>query len=136
MPARCGRWVAWLDSRGDDVALLCHSYGTVVCGRAAKNVDATDIAVFGSPGLTVSSAAGLHSDARLWAGRGSGDWMRYVPKVRVLGVGFGADPIAPGFGARRFAAGGGGHSDYLASGGVALRNLALIALGRTGEVSL
>jgi hypothetical protein len=127
--------VSWLDARGDDVTLLCHSYGTVVCGRAAKNVAATDIAVFGSPGLTVSSAAALHSDARLWAGRGSGDWMRFVPHVRVLGVGFGADPAAPGFGARRFAAGSGGHSDYLAPGGVALRNLALIALGRTGQVS-
>ena len=61
--------------------------------------------------------------------------MRFVPNVRVLGAGFGADPTAPGFGARRFAAGGGNHSDYLAPGGVSLRNLALIALGRTGEVS-
>lgn len=125
----------WLDAHGKGVALLCHSYGTVVCGRAAKNVDVTDIAVFGSPGLTVSSAADLHSDARLWVGRASGDWMRYVPNVRVLGAGFGADPAAPGFGARRFAAGGGTHSDYLAPGGASLRNLALIALGRTGEVS-
>lgn len=127
--------VGWLDARGDDVALLCHSYGTVVCGRAARNVDATDIAVFGSPGLTVSSAAGLHSNARLWAGRASGDWMRYVPNVRILGAGFGADPTASGFGSRRFAAGHGGHGDYLSPGGVSVHNLALIALGRTGQVS-
>lgn len=131
--------VSWLGTRGAGVALLCHSYGTVVCGRAAGKRelagDVTDLAVFGSPGLTVSSASGLHTGARLWAGRASGDWMRYVPKVRVLGAGFGADPAAPGFGARRFATGGGGHSDYLSPGGVSLRNLALIALGRTAEVA-
>ena len=127
--------VSWLGTRGAQVALLCHSYGTVVCGRAAEKRDlagdVTDLAVFGSPGLTVSSASGLHTGARLWAGRASGDWMRFVPDVRVLGVGFGADPAAPGFGARRFATGGGGHSDYLSPGGVSLRNLALIALGHT-----
>ncbi|GAA4503578.1 alpha/beta hydrolase family protein [Actinoallomurus oryzae] len=127
--------VSWLNARGAGVALLCHSYGTVVCGRAAKDLAATDIAVFGSPGMTVSSAAGLHTRARLWAGRASADWMRYTPNVRVLGVGFGADPVAAGFGARRFAAGDGGHSDYLRPGGAALRNLALIALGRVGDVT-
>jgi hypothetical protein len=62
--------------------------------------------------------------------------MRFVPKVRILGAGFGADPAAPGFGARRFATGSGGHSGYLSPGGVSLRNLALIALGRTSEVAL
>jgi hypothetical protein len=132
--------VSWLGTRGAGVALLCHSYGTVVCGRAAKKRelagDVTDVAVFGSPGLTVSSASGLHTRARLWAGRASGDWMRFVPKARILGAGFGADPAAPGFGARRFATGSGGHSDYLSPGGVSLRNLALIALGRTSEVAL
>ncbi len=127
--------VGLLDAHGATVALLCHSYGTVVCGRAAANLDVSDIAVFGSPGLTVASAAGLHTRARLWAGRGAGDWMRYVPKIRILGAGFGADPVAPGFGARRFAAGSGGHSDYLSPGGVSLRNLTLIALGRGAWVS-
>jgi hypothetical protein len=127
--------VSALTAHGARVGLLCHSYGTVVCGRAAGDLDATDIAVFGSPGLTVPSAAALHTSARLWAGRASGDWMRYVPKVRVMGVGFGADPVAPGYGAHHFATGDGGHSDYLRPGGVSLRNLALIALGRAGAVS-
>jgi hypothetical protein len=127
--------VAWLNARGAGVALLCHSYGTVVCGRAANGLDATDIAVFGSPGMAVSSAAGLHTRARLWAGLASGDWIRYAPNVRVLGVGFGADPAGAEFGARRFAAGSGGHGDYLRPGGVALRNLALIALGRAADVT-
>jgi Alpha/beta hydrolase len=124
-----------LAARGVAVSLLCHSYGSVVCGRAARHVNATDIAVFGSPGMAVSSAAALHTRARLWAGRGSGDWTAYVPKVRWLGFGFGEDPVGRRFGARVFAAGPGGHSDYLRPGGVALRNLALIALGRGAEVS-
>ncbi|MDN3354946.1 alpha/beta hydrolase [Actinomadura sp. DC4] len=133
--------VSWLGTGGAGVALLCHSYGTVVCGRAARKGGlsgaVSDIAVFGSPGLTVSSAAGLRTGARLWAGRGAGDWIRYVPGIRVLGVGvgFGADPAAPGFGARPFTAGSGGHGDYLSPGGVSLRNLALIALGRTVQVT-
>jgi hypothetical protein len=124
-----------LAARGVAVALLCHSYGSVVCGRAAPHMNASDIAVFGSPGMATSSAAALHTPARVWAGRGSGDWMAYVPHVRALGFGFGADPTGRRFGAQVFAAGDGGHSDYLRPGGIALRNLALIALGRGAEVS-
>lgn len=127
--------VEWLAARGVQVTLLCHSYGTVVCARAAPHLDATDIAVFGSPGVIAGSVRALHTTARVWAGRADGDWTRYVPKVRLLGLGFGTDPMSAGFGARHFATGDGGHSDYLEPGGVALHNLALIALGRTGEVT-
>jgi hypothetical protein len=52
-----------------------------------------------------------------------------------VSVGFGDDPIDPAFGARLFDAGKGGHSDYLRTGDTALRNLALIALGRGDEVA-
>jgi hypothetical protein len=121
------------------VSLLCHSYGSVVCGQAAHAVKVTDIAVFGSPGMGVGSAADLDTTARVWAGRGANDGIADVPHVRVdlLGVnlGFGDDPVDPAFGARRFAAGKGGHSDYLRVGDTALRNLALIALGRTDQVT-
>lgn len=122
--------VEWLAARGVQVTLLCHSYGTVVCARAARNLDAADIAVFGSPGLIVSSVRALHTRARVWAGRAGGDWTRFIPKVRLLGLGFGADPTGRGF-----AAGNGGHGDYLRPGGVALHNLALISLGRTDQVT-
>ena len=74
-------------------------------------------------------AARPHTTARVWAGRGTGDWIQHVPHVRFLGLGFGEDPMAPGFGARVFATGGGGHSSYFLPGGIALRNLAYIALG-------
>ncbi|MGH3069190.1 MAG: alpha/beta hydrolase, partial [Streptosporangiaceae bacterium] len=46
--------VTGLASHGDQVALLCHSYGSVVCGLAAPYLPVTDIAVYGSPGMDAS----------------------------------------------------------------------------------
>jgi hypothetical protein len=120
---------------GRQVALICHSYGSVVCGLAAPHLPVTDIAAIGSPGMDASSVAALHTTARVWAGRGTNDWIRNVPHVELLGLGFGQDPMSPAFGARIFAAGTGGHSGYFKPGGVALRNLAYIALGDPGRVT-
>ncbi|WP_210747967.1 alpha/beta hydrolase [Actinomadura latina] len=127
---------------GATVGLLCHSYGSVVCGRAALDGPSsaawrqvTDIALYGSPGTTAWSAATLSGTARVWAGRGSADWMEDVPHVRIFGLGLGTDPVSPAFGARVFDAGSGGHSDYLAPGSASLRNLTDIALGHVSEVS-
>jgi hypothetical protein len=120
---------------GRQVALLCHSYGSVVCGLAAPHLPVTDIAVFGSPGMDASSARSLDSRARVWAGRGTGDWIGDVPHIRLLGLGFGQDPTAPAFGARIFDCGDAGHSDYFRPGGIALRNLAYIALGEPSGVT-
>ncbi len=119
-------------------ALLCHSYGSVVCGKAVPRfapLPVDEVALFGSPGTTVRHASDLGTPARVWAGRAKGDWIQYVPHVRFTGVGFGADPAAPGFGALRFDAGTGPHSGYLKPGSLALCNLALIALGRDAEVT-
>lgn len=124
-----------LAARGTQVALLCHSYGTVVCGRAASHLPVSDIAVVGSPGMTVSSVRALHTGARVWAGRGADDWIQYVPHIRLLGVGLGIDPTSTEFGARHFAAGNGGHSDYFTPGGISLRNLTYIALGLPKDVT-
>ncbi len=124
--------LAW---HGDQVALLCHSYGSVVCGLAAPGLPVTDIAVYGSPGMDVATVASLHTPARVWAGREAGDWIRDVPHIHLLGVGFGADPTSPSFGARRFGCGGRGHSSYLQPGSQSLRNLAYIALGEPGKVT-
>ncbi|MGK5628105.1 alpha/beta hydrolase [Streptomyces sp. URMC 123] len=123
---------------GAGIALLCHSYGSVVCGRAAPGLPVADIALFGSPGTGARTVAGLATNARVWAGRASGDAIANVPHVSFplpLGttLGLGTDPVAPAFGARVFAAGDGGHGDYLRPGSVPLRNLALIALGRAPE---
>ena len=124
------------------VGLLCHSYGSVVCGRAALDApggqawrDVTDIALYGSPGTTAWSAAKLSGAARVWAGRGTTDWTEDVPHVRIFGLGLGPDPVSPAFGARVFDAGSAGHSDYLEPGSTSLRNLTGIALGRTSDVT-
>ncbi len=127
--------VTGLTRRGDQVALLCHSYGSVLCGLAAPHLPVTDIAVYGSPGMDTSSVRSLHTTARVWAGRETGDWIRYVPHARLLGLGFSADPTTPSFGARPFGCGDSGHSGYLSPGSRSLRNLAYIALGEPGRVT-
>ncbi|MEU8587076.1 alpha/beta hydrolase [Streptomyces sp. NPDC048664] len=119
------------------ISLLCHSYGTVVCAKAAGAADVQDVVLLGSPGTGVDRAAGLRTRARVWAGRGAGDWIAHVPHVSAdlfgTTTGFGADPVSPGYGARVFAAGGGGHSDYFRPGSLCLRNLARITQGRAPE---
>jgi hypothetical protein len=127
--------VTGLARGGDQVALLCHSYGSVLCGLAAPHLPVTDIAVYGSPGMDASSVRALHTTARVWAGREAGDWIRYVPHAHLFGLGFGADPTTPSFGARRFGCGDSGHSGYLSPGSRSLRNLAYIALGEPGQVT-
>ncbi|MFH9038939.1 alpha/beta hydrolase [Streptomyces sp. NPDC017966] len=121
------------------VSLLCHSYGSVVCAEAAGGLDVDDIALLGSPGTGADTAAALRTRARIWAARGADDWIGNVPhlSVDVLGttVGFGTDPVSPAFGARVFAAGDGGHSDYFAPGSTSLANLTRIVLGETPEVT-
>jgi hypothetical protein len=124
-----------LARHGYQVSLICHSYGSVVCGLAAPDLPVTDIAVVGSPGMDASSVGAMDASARVWAGRGASDWIQYVPHISFLGLGFGQDPTDPGFGARIFAAGSGGHSSYFKPGGIALRNLAYIALGDQAEVT-
>ncbi|MFD7029431.1 alpha/beta hydrolase [Streptomyces sp. NPDC059917] len=127
------------------VALLCHSYGSVVCADAVRGTQRwtssalTGVAVFGSPGLGVDSLSALRIPVPFWAGRGSRDWISNVPHVQfTLGgesVGFGADPASPAFGARTLPTGDSPHGGYLRPGGAALRNIALIGLGRGAQVS-
>ncbi len=135
---------------GTRIALLCHSYGTVVCARAAGvgagagaddsgGLDVADIALVGSPGTGAETAADLRTGARVWAGRGAGDWVEHVPHLGVglfgTTLGFRTDPVSPDFGARVFDAGDAGHSDYFAPGSLSLTNLTRIALGETAEVT-
>ncbi|WP_375138064.1 alpha/beta hydrolase [Streptomyces sp. Act143] len=121
------------------VSLLCHSYGSVVCARAATGLDVTDLVLLGSPGTGADTAAALHTRARVWAARGTDDWVAQVPHIRTdffgTTVGFGTDPMSPSFGASVFAAGDGGHSDYYDPGSVSVANLARIVLGETSEVT-
>ncbi|MFF4171858.1 alpha/beta hydrolase [Streptomyces sp. NPDC001744] len=114
------------------VTLFCHSYGSVLCGAAAPRLPArvTDVAVAGSPGMRVERAADLAAPARIWAMRDADDWIADVPHVEVGGIGHGADPVEPGFGARLLSAGGAvGHSGYFEPGTVSLGNLAALGVG-------
>lgn len=118
---------------GARLSLLCHSYGSVVCARTATGSTVSDMVFYGSPGTASGSAGELPTGARVWAGRGSGDWIAKVPHVRLGGIGLGADPVDPAFGARAFAAGTAGHSDYLKPGTESLDSLAAIVLGTTSD---
>ncbi|WP_405788181.1 alpha/beta hydrolase [Streptomyces sp. NBC_01367] len=120
-----------LSGPGARLSLLCHSYGSVVCARTATGSAVSDMALFGSPGTGAGSARELPTGARVWAGRGSGDWIGNVPHVRFGGIGFGTDPVDPAFGARAFTAGAVGHSDYLKPGTESLDSLAAIVLDTT-----
>ena len=119
------------------VSLFCHSYGSVVCGVAADDLPAKvrDIAVAGSPGMRARSARDLGSDARVWATRDPGDWIRDVPNLEIGGLGHGADPVSAGFGARVLSANGAhGHGDYFAPGTASLKNFAKIGVGSADSV--
>ncbi|UQX04337.1 alpha/beta hydrolase [Streptomyces sp. RerS4] len=128
---RLARFTAGLDAVGaPDPVIFCHSYGSVVCGLAARHTDATDIVAFGSPGMRADSVADLRTRARVWAARGPSDWIADIPNVRFAGLGHGADPTSPAFGARRVpAADVPGHTGYFAPGTQSLAAFAAIAKG-------
>lgn len=119
------------------VSLFCHSYGSVVCGVAARDLPGrvTDVAVAGSPGMRAEHASDLHTSARIWAMRDPGDWIQGVPHLEVGGLGHGADPVSSGFGARVLsAAGADGHAGYFQPGTTSLANFAGIGVGTPASV--
>ncbi|MEV5378516.1 alpha/beta hydrolase [Streptomyces nondiastaticus] len=123
------------DSR---VALVCHSYGSVVCGVAARDLSprVTDVAVAGSPGLRADHVSELRTSARIWAMRDPDDWIQGVPHLEVGGLGHGADPVSQGFGARVMSARGAeGHAGYFEPGTTSLANFAGIGVGAPSTVS-
>ncbi|MFJ5843918.1 alpha/beta hydrolase [Streptomyces sp. NPDC092903] len=120
------------------VSLFCHSYGSVLCGVAASGLPArvTDIAVAGSPGMRADNAGALHTRANVWAMRDRDDWIADVPNLEVAGLGHGADPVDPDFGARIAAAGDAiGHSGYFEPGTESLGNFAAIGVGTYASVT-
>ncbi|GAA1512539.1 alpha/beta hydrolase [Streptomyces albidochromogenes] len=125
---RLARLTDGLDATGaPDPALFCHSYGSVVCGLAAARLDAADIVVLGSPGMRADTVDDLGTRARVWAAKAPSDWIGRVPNVEFAGLGHGADPTDPAFGARRVPAGDAdGHTGYFAPGTQSLRAFASI----------
>ncbi len=119
------------------VALFCHSYGSVVCGVAARELPrrVTDLAVAASPGMRVRDAAQLRTTAHVWAMRDPTDWIRDVPYLELGGLGHGADPVSAGFGARVLAARQAkGHAGYFEPGTDSLTNFAAIGVGAYASV--
>jgi hypothetical protein len=136
---RLARFLSGLAAAGAPApAVFCHSYGSVLCGLAVPRLDRGDLAdlvVFASPGMRRDSVADLRTTARVWAARDASDWIGDIPNVELLGMGHGADPTAPGFGARHVsAARAEGHTGYLAPGTDSLRSFAAIALGHYADV--
>ncbi|WP_267244425.1 alpha/beta hydrolase [Streptomyces sp. PR69] len=120
-----------------EVALFCHSYGSVVCGVAARGLPrrVSDLAVAGSPGMRAENVAGLGTHARVWAMRDEDDWIGDVPHLALGGLGHGEDPVAPGFGARVLSAAGAvGHGGYFEPGTGSLANFAALGVGSYDEV--
>lgn len=113
--ARFSTVLAELVPDGVRTTWLCHSYGTVVCGRALRDdaVDPDALVLLASPGTDVTRAADLGTTATLWAARTPDDPIRFVPNVRVVGLGHGRDPLDPDFGATAVDLGAAqGHSGY------------------------
>ncbi|MFF8634875.1 alpha/beta hydrolase [Streptomyces pilosus] len=120
------------------VSLFCHSYGSVVCGIAARSLPerVADIAVAGSPGMRAEKASELRTGARVWAMRDADDWIQDVPYLELGGLGHGADPVAAGFGARVLSAREAkGHAGYFVPGTDSVRNFAEIGVGAYRAVS-
>ncbi|WEH42036.1 alpha/beta hydrolase [Streptomyces sp. AM 2-1-1] len=115
--------------------VFCHSYGSVVCGLAAHRLHVDDLVVLGSPGMRAGSVLALRTTARVWAAKDPTDWIGDVPNVEFAGMGHGADPADPDFGARRVPARRAvGHTGYFAPGTDSLRAFAAIAEGTAGTV--
>jgi hypothetical protein len=127
-------------------ALLCHSYGSVVCGTAGPKIPRaaaspsdtsgiTDMMVFGSPGMGVQGAAELGTGVHVWATRNPSDWIGKVPFLEVGKLGHGADPTGDGFGAEQISsARASGHNGYFSDGTDSLHNFAAISLGDYPDV--
>ncbi|GHD92569.1 hypothetical protein GCM10010508_46080 [Streptomyces naganishii JCM 4654] len=119
------------------ISLFCHSYGSVLCGVAARSLPGRvfDIAVAASPGMRVREASHLHTSANVWAMRDATDWIQDVPYLELGGLGHGADPVSSAFGARVLSARGAkGHAGYFEPGTDSLANFARIGVGAYDSV--
>ncbi|WP_240138998.1 alpha/beta hydrolase [Streptomyces sp. MUM 178J] len=116
---------------GDRVHLtvIGHSYGSSMTGAAdagGTGLDADDIVVVGSPGLTVERADQLHVNPdHLWVGASENDFVSNWASGRTLSE----DPKEPAFGAQRMYVDTSGHSGYWDDGSQSLDNQGRIIAG-------
>lgn len=125
------RWLAVARPEAT-VTVIGHSYGSVVMAHAAAALPpaVTDLVAIGSPGMDVDTAADLGTTARVHAASAVGDWTTRLPDVRLFGLGHGAHPTRPDFGAEPFdVTGAVGHDGYFVPGAASLTSLAAIIAG-------
>lgn len=128
--------------RGADqpyISVVAHSYGTTAAMMALSeySFDIDALALVGSPGSPAESVADLHvRDGNVFVGEAAWD---PIPNSSY----FGQDPGAESFGAKSLGVSGGfdvimkqpltasvGHNEYFTPGSEAMRNFALIGIGR------
>ncbi|MFD7979041.1 alpha/beta hydrolase [Streptomyces sp. NPDC059071] len=106
-----------------------HSYGSTMVGAAdagGRGLDADDMIVVGSPGLTVDRADQLHvSPSHLWAGAAPDDQIVNWTAGKTLG----ADPKEPDFGGQRMYVDTSGHSGYWDDHSQSLENQGRVIAG-------
>lgn len=109
--------------------ILGHSYGSTVVGYAMADKGGlpVDNAIFiGSPGVGVQNARDLNIDpARVYAGRGSGDWAIGMAGDTI----YGPDPTDPSFGAQYLPAGSTDHSHCWAPNSTSWQSIGEVAAG-------
>ncbi|MGS2589715.1 alpha/beta hydrolase [Streptomyces hebeiensis] len=112
------------------LTVLAHSYGSTTAGAAdagSKGLDADDVVVLGSPGLTVERADQLNIDSKnLWVGAAPDDRVSNWASDLSLG----ADPKQPEFGAQRMYVDTSGHNGYWNEGSQSLVNQGRIIAGK------
>ncbi|MGW0901067.1 alpha/beta hydrolase [Streptomyces goshikiensis] len=111
------------------LTVIGHSYGSSMTGAAdagGAGLDADDVVVVGSPGLTVERADQLHVDpGHLWVGASKDDFVSNWTS----GLSLSADPKDPAFGAQRMYVDTAGHSGYWDDGSQSLDNQGRVIAG-------
>ncbi|MFI0712562.1 alpha/beta hydrolase [Streptomyces inhibens] len=112
------------------MTVLGHSYGSTVIGAGASHgggLDADDIVVVGSPGMTVEHAKDLNINPdHVWAGGAKDDIVSTVAS----GLTLGEDPMEKEFGGKVIEVDTEGHGGYWDKGSTSLRNQGRIIAGR------
>ncbi|AIA04799.1 alpha/beta hydrolase [Streptomyces noursei] len=113
------------------MTVLGHSYGSTVIGAGASHgggLDADDIVVVGSPGMTVDHAKDLNINPdHVWAGGAEDD----IVSIGASGLTLGEDPMEKEFGGKVIEVDTEGHGGYWDKGSESLANQGRIIAGRS-----
>ncbi|MDI3422143.1 alpha/beta hydrolase [Streptomyces luteolus] len=113
-----------------NLTVMGHSYGSTTVGAAAsggEGLDADNIAVVGSPGMTVDRAGQLNTD-NVYFGQAPDDGIGWAQ-----GLSLGRGPTHPDWGGTRFETDTSGHSGYWDDGSQSLANQGRIIAGQQPE---